>query len=316
MSFQLLQIVDLNVEDITTCDLLITSHSAEPRGTIINSAVASFAYEHWAITQATHTISASHPGTVIGVEHLLSRLKQWILGSKIVRPKIVVDVSCMSRPAMAATFGAIYSTAETREITLVVAYVIASFSPPPISLPPNEDIKPISDWFAGWPSNTSASTALMVGLGYERAKAEGACEYFDASETWVFVPRSPLGEYDDAVLENNIELLGRAKRRERALDYKVASPSATFGQLASIVGNLLPRSNPVLLPFGPKIFFAISLLVGAIYREVGVWHVTGDADIAEASHTPSDFTVAFQADLRPSRDWDTPKIVDIEGIKN
>ena len=34
----------------------------------------------------------------------------------------------------------------------------------------------------GWPSTSSASTTLIVGLGYEKNNAEGPCEYFDPSE--------------------------------------------------------------------------------------------------------------------------------------
>jgi hypothetical protein len=36
--------------------------------------------------------------------------------------------------------------------------------------------------------------------------------------------------------------------------------------------------RPVLLPFGPRIFFAISLLVAMTVEEAAVWHVDGDDD--------------------------------------
>lgn len=189
--------------------------------------------------------------------------------------------------------------AAARRISVVFGYVIAPFSPPADGLPPNEDIKPISDWFAGWPSDAAATTARIVGLGYQRAKAEGACEYFDASETWAYVPQSPLKAYDAVVEHNNKELLQRVKRRDRALTYSVNRPSETFGQLAATVSGLVREANPVLLPFGPKIFFAINLLVAALYRETGVWHVTDDASAPEAIQDASAYSVAFLAELGP-----------------
>lgn len=58
--------------------------------------------------------------------------------------------------------------------------------------------------------------------------------------------------------------------------------------------------NPVLLPFGPKIFFAISLLVASVYREVGVWHVTGDSELPDFQHVPSAHIPAFRVELGPT----------------
>lgn len=306
MSFQLNHMHDLDLKQLQSCDLLIVAQSSEPRGYAIPTSLAGVPNDFWVILQSTlnrpgpQALSSTYPGaTPVGIESVTVQLTQWLRNNRTDSPKVVIDVSCMSRPAMAAVFEPVFRVAAERSVTLVVGYVIASYSPPPASLPPNEDIKPISDWFAGWPSDATASTALVVGLGYERAKAEGACEYFDASETWVLVPRSPLLEYDNAVVENNTELLARARQRGRSIDYKVDCPTETFGYLASTVSRLLPRINPVLLPFGPKIYFAVNLLIAAIYSEAGVWHVTGDVDTPETTHAPSDHWVAFQADLSP-----------------
>lgn len=83
----------------------------------------------------------------------------------------------------------------------------------------------------------------------------------------------------------------------RAINYRVDEPSQAFGQLAAMVTSILPRMNPVLLPFGPKIFFALSLLMAAVYREVGVWHVTGDADLPDTAHAASDHIVSLQVEV-------------------
>ena len=286
--------------DVAECDLLIYALTAEPRGNSVVGAVGPRAAQRWAVHQSdldTPMAEHAHDAPVVSMESVGAALKTWLAG-RTTTPVITIDVSCMSRPAMAYAIEAICSAAETRPVRLALAYVIATYSPPPTCLPPNEDIKPISSWFAGWPRDAAASTALVVGLGYERDKAEGACEFFDASETWVMVPRSPVVEYDEAVAHNNEELLARSSRRNRAIDYRVNRPCETFGQLAATVANIMPRMNPVLLPFGPRIFFALCLLMAGVYREVGVWHVTGDADLPRTAHSSSGHFVGLQVEMR------------------
>jgi hypothetical protein len=213
---------------------------------------------------------------------------------------IVVDVSCMSRPILAEVFRNLFIQASRRELVVTVMYPFAAFTPPPDDIPANEDIRPVHETFAGWPGTSGTSTALIVGLGYERQKAEGACEYFDPTETWVFVPCSPISEYDVAVLDNNKELMARAGRKERKVEYRVDKPERTFGQLVSTISSVRSRSTPLLLPFGPKLFFVISLFASFLYPEIGVWLVTGDLIDAGEDHAASGHVVAFQARLAPT----------------
>src|SRR5690606_21259442 len=139
----------------------------------------------------------------------------------------------------------------------------------------NEDICPVSSFFAGWPNNASATTSLIIGLGYEREKAEGACEYFDASDAWLFTPKSPITQYDEEVYINNKALIERLNRKNRILNYSVCAPAATFGELVSLILETSPKFNIVILPFGPKIFYMLSLIAATVYREIGIWNVTG-----------------------------------------
>jgi hypothetical protein len=299
------RMLDIPVESARGSDLFLYGKTNDPRGQHMLTMVGSTIPQHWEVRQIVPGInqeaSASSSGaTEVGVEQLTHALTKWIDKCEENRLSIAIDISCMSRPTMAAALQAVLDAATRRHVTLRILYVIAEYSPPPLKLPPNEDIRPVNDWFAGWPTNATASTSLVVGLGYERDKASGACEYFDASETWVFVPQSAISKYEAAVVDNNRELLNRARRRDRVINYAVERPTETFGVLAAAVSRILPRMNPVLLPFGPKIFFALSLLVAAVYREAGVWHVTGDSDLPEVPHAPSAYTSAFEVELGPS----------------
>jgi hypothetical protein len=296
---------DINFYDSHGCDLFIFGRTKDPRGRHMLSSVGLSAAERWEIRQAEIDVENAESTVLgsaieIGVERLTMTLAKWIENCGISEPQIAIDISCMSRPTMAAAFQAVFEAAERNVIRLDVLYVVAEYTPPPTNLPPNEDIRPINDWFAGWPTNATASTSLFVGLGYERDKASGACEYFDAGETWVFVPQSSIGDYQTAVENNNEDLLARARRRDHMTTYRVERPSETFGLLAGTVSQVVSKMNPVLLPFGPKIFFALSLLVAAVYREVGVWHVTGDSDLPNVAHIPSGYAPAFRVELGPT----------------
>jgi hypothetical protein len=51
------------------------------------------------------------------------------------------------------------------------------------------------------------------------------------------------------------------------------------------------EARPVLLPFGPRIFFAISLLVAMAVEEAAVWHVDGDDDNSVDAQQPTGHAV-------------------------
>jgi hypothetical protein len=178
------------------------------------------------------------------------------------------------------------------ELNLYVCYSVAEFSPPPTDFPPNEYIAPVASRFAGWPA-ASQPTSLVVGLGYEPHKAEGAAEFLDASEQWLFVPNSPISEFRDAVEKNNEGLVERARRSNRLVEYQVDDPAATYGQLELLVSDLSRRSNPVLLPFGPKIFFALSLLQSYEHAQAGVWAVSSERTAPATDRRPSRCIVGF-----------------------
>jgi hypothetical protein len=299
MTIDLLQLSDLDISGGVACDLFIGMAMDTHRAKRLASIQLQHSKECWFLQSPTGT--SSFPGSSrveMTAEELPSRLKQW-LKLCVGTPTVYLDVSCIPKPMIAVVLKELFLASETSVVNLVVGYVIAAYIPPPGDLPPNEDIKPIHEWFAGWPSDATATTALVVALGYERDKAEGACEYFDASETWVFVPNSPIFQYDKDVLENNKYLLNRVERIHRSLAYRVDQPANAFGQLVSIVLGLLPRANTVILPFGPKIFVPLSLIVAALYREVGVWHVTGDAAVAETGLDGSEQLIGFSALLGP-----------------
>lgn len=213
---------------------------------------------------------------------------------------IFIDVSCMTRADMAVAFDAIFALDRDniRSVSITLSYVISKFTPPEKMSSHNEEIRPISPRFSGWPQDPYASTSIILGLGYEAAKAEGANEYFDAQETWVFFPESPVIDFDKEVNKNNRQLIDRARREGRLVPYKVDVPSESLFHLLSLVQDLATRANPLILPFGPKIFAAISLLIAVVNPSVGIWHATGDTDLPSADHEASEYFAAVKVIIK------------------
>lgn len=298
MKVSIVSVGDGAEPDFSKFDLVILSITGESRAWLLADRLRDSRSKVWALARRNENITSINlkdeikrqlPGAdMVLAQSFASALSAYLntAGSTV---RIFMDVSCMTRKDMAVAFDEIFSRerAATELVTIALGYAISEFIPPDAAGSHNEDIKPISPRFAGWPGDPYAPTSIVVGLGYEAAKAEGANEYFDAQETWVFFPNSPISEFDEEVLKNNRQMVDRADRESRLVYYPVERSLEAFFRLNSLVQDLADRSNLLILPFGPKIFAALSLLVAVTNPTVGVWHATGDTDLPFTDHEAS-----------------------------
>ncbi|MGH8507036.1 MAG: hypothetical protein ACRETM_13920 [Stenotrophobium sp.] len=211
---------------------------------------------------------------------------------------IFIDVSCLARPLIGALFATLAKIAERRPVKLYVGYQLAKFSEPPaVWAHPIRRIEPIHPNFSGWTGSALMPLSVVVGLGYERGKAQGALEYLEPSKRYVMIPESPESDYLQEVKKQNERLLGEAGcLRAR---YQVMDPVGTFGTLLSMTSGFKNRSRGLLLPFGPKIFLAVSLLIGMTDDEIAVWHVDGENNEPNLKSEPSKRSLIFWCELGP-----------------
>jgi hypothetical protein len=80
---------------------------------------------------------------------------------------------------------------------------------------------------------------LILGLGYEKDRALGLQQLLDPKKTLIMVPRFRTREdlFHDAVVNLNKDILN-STHRSAQFDYWIDEPSATFGELASIIAGL------------------------------------------------------------------------------
>lgn len=294
--------------DFVSFDLVVLAITGESRAWHVADKLHGVGAKVWALARKNEHLTTNElndeislrvpSASVVLAQSFASTLSAFLNSSKG-KVRIFIDVSCMTRKDMAVAVDEIFSADRKHldGISITLGYVISKFTPPAVAGCHNEDIKPLSPRFAGWPSDPYAPTSIVLGLGYEAAKAEGANEYFDAQETWVFFPQSPIVDFDLEVEKNNRQMVSRARRETRLISYPVERPLETFFYLKSLVQDLSQRSNLLILPFGPKIFAAISLIVAVLNPSVGVWHATGDTDLPVDDHEASEHFVALEVDF-------------------
>lgn len=188
-----------------------------------------------------------------------------------------VDVTCIPRRKLAELLYAIIENIPPGgSIQLALGYTLARYTPPPQHLPPaNQLVKPVHPYFAGWTNRPGLTVTAIVGLGYERGKALGASEYLQAADRFLFIPESPEHRYRSKVEQINRRLI-EATGPKRIINYDVTRPLQTLLNISNLISGIKTDSKPVLLPFGPKILFALSLIAAMVHREAAVWYVSGE----------------------------------------
>lgn len=201
--------------------------------------------------------------------------------------EIALDISSIGPALMGEVLEVISDTSKLCRIKLYVGYSVSNYFAPENAVRINQSINVVSPFFSGWSDDQSYRTSTIVGLGYEPCKAEGALEYFDAKEQWIFIPKSTDEKYYLDVKSNNESIIDRLSESQHIVEYDVTDPAGTFSLLEQIISNLLQNTNPLLMPFGPKIFLFISMLQALCHPELGVWAVSSSSSEALRKSTPS-----------------------------
>lgn len=191
---------------------------------------------------------------------------------------ILVDISSMSRPLIASVISWLSFYAEDQPIFVNFAYCPSAYVELGNQLWTSSYTGPVNPRFAGWTIDNKPPVVGIVGLGGERGLALGAIEYLEAKDVWAFCPYGVDGQYDQALSEANKELLQRIGA-DHIVGYSALEPFECFCQLESLTYGCLASERPLLLPFGPKIFAVVCLLVAELYRpRVPVWRVSSEQD--------------------------------------
>jgi hypothetical protein len=181
-----------------------------------------------------------------------------VFGSKTL--SVMIDISVMSRLMLADMCILLRRLTESAPISLLTAYVPSDYTKPgePHVL---SVARPVRPEFAGWSSRPDLPLAAIIGLGYEEGLALGAMEYLNPSKVWAFVPVSDEPRFLSDVLKAN-EIV--QKQFDSAfIQYALQKPIRLRSKLDELIRGVTGRFRIVIVPFGPKLFSWISMIVAS-----------------------------------------------------
>ncbi|MEY9180899.1 hypothetical protein ABIG06_002755 [Bradyrhizobium sp. USDA 326] len=188
-------------------------------------------------------------------------------------PRLVVDISSMSRKTMAGIFAAIMGSRK-RRVEVVFTYAVAAFEPPPREYPPLIEFGAVSNVFGGAPRGANKPTALILGLGYEAGRAISAYSQMEADEAWMLMPVNRDPRYNDAVKASNRELLTLSEKIN-CLNYDIYNPVFLYEKIRTLALGLRTMHRLVFIPSGPKLCALMTFLVALdLYPDVSVWRMS------------------------------------------
>lgn len=210
--------------------------------------------------------------------------------------KIWIDISSFSRSRIAHMISEVWSLQVPR-ITLYLCYSPAKYSRPIENAGPINIAEPVTPQFAGWTSTPEAQVALLLGLNNVPERAIGIAEFFQPGDTWVFFPTGEDHRFDSDVESVNREVL-HAIPQSNLVRYPVSRPDIQLADLLSLINGLSNSFRPILVPLGPKIFTAVSLIASAVFDfDIGVWRISEGKDSSaidvEASREPTIFRLSL-----------------------
>lgn len=272
-------------EAISDIDLFVFGLGYEPRCTFIAESASRFTKENsvaigysyskiFGYEEAARKFSELGVSVIDGVsDDAFPKTVRSILTQHPNAKSVFVDISALNRARMAACVDVLIGSDQVRELKVYFGYAGGRFVSPPVEVVQNESIGPIGASFSGILSTPELPSETVVGLGYEMGKALGAVEYLQSNDLWLFVPTSSDPRFEEEVLNVNGLLLEQVEP-ERVIRYRVEDPAGTYVDLRSLLHGMVGRSNPMLLPLGPKIFALTCLIVAVGDKTISVWRAS------------------------------------------
>lgn len=196
-----------------------------------------------------------------------------ISNSESESPAIFFDISSCSRSVIANSFLSISRKAPPSS-TLTCCYALSAFDKAPDGELPSSVSEPVVGDLSGWSDDLSKPPCAIIALGFEPGRALGSIDYLEVPEVRLFMPEGPDTRFKDAVYKANSMLIEEAGSGA-VLPYDVLDPQATYEKLDSLLFGLLAQFRPVIIPLGPKIFAALSIIIAIrMWPNVCVWRTS------------------------------------------
>lgn len=227
------------------------------------------------------------------LEELLLRVASGRSKSDVIN--VLFDISSCSRSTLAQSLLALSRST----VSVTFAYAVSEWFEPPVDEPASSFSEPVLGDLAGWSDNLTSPPCAVVGLGFEPGRALGTIDYLEVPEVRLFLPDGPDSRFKAAVTEANVLLIDEIG--ERTIPYDIRDPSDIHQKLSSLISGLVPNFRPIIIPFGPKIFAVISMLLAVrSFPNLCIWRTSSGNDSFPKDRDASGEVIAFQYDFSPT----------------
>lgn len=226
------------------------------------------------------------------VSHLLS------LSKKDSTKTVNIDITSLDREKLAKLIIALFrQSAELGSINLL--YCPATFQSPKHNFDVVQSFGPVLPTFMGNSVFLRENLSIIVGAGYEFGRIIGAIDTLEPRRVNCFMPIGTDRRYEAAVMEANLKF-SFLEGPDSLIKYNLKQTFELYYNLRRIVEQENSTSNVMILPLGPKIFAAISMIIAMIlHPNIMVWrHSTVDTarpnSISDAQANTTIISFAFK----------------------
>jgi len=211
---------------------------------------------------------------------------------------VQLDVTSFDREKLALILKKLFDQS-SQVATVTICYFPMAFSPPSHSLEIVRSFGPVIPAFIGEASFSRDSLALIIGAGYEYGRAVGAIDMLEPDRIYCMSPVGTDPRFEVEIEKNNLEF-SFLDEDELLQRYDLLRPDTLFYDIRRIVEFENQERNVLILPMGPKIFAAVSIVLALVlHPSIMVWrHSTATTNApsstSDAMASGADIRMAFK----------------------
>lgn len=203
----------------------------------------------------------------LDIDKLIAQLP----GNKKDELGILVDYSCMTKLWYASLIEYFsHSSLSYRKVNILFSYTPSAYVEPK-KPKPLRVAEPIG--YGSHGIMAGKPNALIIGLGYEKDRAEILRKAINPEDTYCFYA-DPASDkrFVDKVYINNFKLID-SLHKSHVFNYPMEDMQETNRMLISLILDLRLRYRIIIAPLGPKPFALLSMLIAARYPDIEIWRV-------------------------------------------
>ncbi len=184
--------------------------------------------------------------------------------------QIAFDITSFDRNKLARVLQ-LFFTVGNETATIELIYYPQKFREPDRVLEEVLSFGPVTPAFIGVADPDNSKTHLILGAGFEYGRAVSAIDLLEPDHTLCYTPVGSDPRFEGAIRANNLNF-SFLTSRDQLLPYYIDEPKGLFFELMSAISSLSHKGSVLILPLGPKIFAAISIVAALCHHpNVMVW---------------------------------------------